>query len=163
MAWGFQHQRIDKLMKKGIRIITLSKYNSHTAPLFKMCNILKVKDILALKELKLYYQFLHNKLPCLLVALRSPPGMGGGRIIESPCQLTVYFAPQMQTRSRFNIYCTSVCRLKPAEVAFLNEYCTVMRPVAQALNLLQVYCKIMFINCNMPDVGSCNSSKIHKF
>ena len=89
--------------------------------------------------------------------------MGGGRIIESPCQLTVYFAPQMQTRSRFNIYCTSVCRLKPAEVAFLNEYCTVMRPVAQALNLLQVYCKIMFINCNMPDVGSCNSSKIHKF
>ena len=63
MTWGFQHQRIDKLMKKGIRIITLSKYNSHTAPLFKMCNILKVKDILALKELKLYYQFLHNNLP----------------------------------------------------------------------------------------------------
>ena len=70
MTCSFQHQRIDKLMKKGIRIITLSKYNSHTAPLFKMCNIIKVKDILALKEFKFYYKSLHNNLPHYLQNLK---------------------------------------------------------------------------------------------
>lgn len=35
MAWGFQTNRIIKLQKKALRIITLSNYNSHTEPLHK--------------------------------------------------------------------------------------------------------------------------------
>ena len=37
--------------------------DDHTAPLFKKLNLLTIKDILALQELKLYYTFLHNNLP----------------------------------------------------------------------------------------------------
>ena len=60
---GYQCHRLKKLQKRAIRIITLSKYNDHTAPLFKKLNILTIKDILALQELKLYYKFIQNNLP----------------------------------------------------------------------------------------------------
>ena len=62
-TWGYQCHRLQKLQKMAIRIITLSKYNDHTAPLFKKLNLLTIKDILALQELKLYYKFIHNNLP----------------------------------------------------------------------------------------------------
>ena len=62
-TWGYQCNRLQKLQKRAIRIITLSKYNDHTAPLFKKLNILTIKDILALQVLKLYYKFIHNNLP----------------------------------------------------------------------------------------------------
>ena len=62
-TWGYQCHRLQKLQKRAIRIITLSKYNDHTAPLFKKLNLLTIKDILALQELTLYYKFIHNNLP----------------------------------------------------------------------------------------------------
>ena len=62
-TWGYQCNRLQKRQKRAIRIITLSKYNDHTAPLFKKLNLLTIKDILALQELKLYYKFIHNNLP----------------------------------------------------------------------------------------------------
>ena len=64
--WGFQCERINKLQKKAIRIITRSKYNEHTSPLFKTMTLLTVKDMQALQELKFYYKFIHNKLPAYL-------------------------------------------------------------------------------------------------
>ena len=63
MTWGYQCQRINILQKRAIRFITLSKYNSHTAPLFFKLKLLTVKDILALQELTFYYKFTHNELP----------------------------------------------------------------------------------------------------
>ena len=62
-TWGYQCHRLQKLQKRVIRIITLSKYNDHTAPLFKKLNLLIIKDILALQELTLYYKFIHNNVP----------------------------------------------------------------------------------------------------
>ena len=61
--WGHSSNRIFKLQKKALRIITLSKYNSHTEPLFKSLNLLKVKDLYELKILKTYYNFCHGLLP----------------------------------------------------------------------------------------------------
>ena len=61
-TWGYHCHRLQKLQKTAIRIITLSKYNEHTAPLFKKLNLLIIKDILALQELKLYYKFIHNNV-----------------------------------------------------------------------------------------------------
>ncbi len=46
-----------------IRIISLGKYNVHSEPIFKKLNLLTVKDILKLQELKFYYKFKNNKLP----------------------------------------------------------------------------------------------------
>ena len=44
LAWGFRMGRLDKMQKRAIRIITRSKYNSHTDPLFRKFNLLKAKD-----------------------------------------------------------------------------------------------------------------------
>ncbi len=69
LNWGYACERITKLQKKAIRIISTSKYNAHTEPIFKSLNLLKVKDILKLQELKFYYKFRHNKLPHYLQQL----------------------------------------------------------------------------------------------
>ncbi len=63
LAWGYKCDRITKLQKRAVRIISISKYNSHTEPLFKELKLLKVEDILKLKELKFYYKFKHSSLP----------------------------------------------------------------------------------------------------
>ena len=46
-----------------MRIITCSKYNAHTEPIFKKLNILKVNDIYKLTAIKFYYKFKNNLLP----------------------------------------------------------------------------------------------------
>ena len=52
-----------KLHEPLVRIITCSKYNAHTDPLFKSIEILKVAKIFNLNALKFYYKYLHGKLP----------------------------------------------------------------------------------------------------
>jgi hypothetical protein len=51
LAWGYQCTRIEKLQKRIVRILSLSKYNAHTEPIFKTLKLLKVNDILKLQEL----------------------------------------------------------------------------------------------------------------
>ncbi len=63
LTWGYQYDRILKLQKRIVRIINLSKYNAHTEKIFKTIKLLKVNDILKLKELKLYYKYKNKKLP----------------------------------------------------------------------------------------------------
>ena len=54
-------------IKKSVQIITLSRYNAHTEPLFKNLNLLKVEDILKLQELKFYFRCIHKNLPAYLL------------------------------------------------------------------------------------------------
>ena len=62
LVWGYKCNRLVKLQKRLVRIITRSKYNVHTDPLFKRTEILKVANILDLNALKFYYKYLHGKL-----------------------------------------------------------------------------------------------------
>ena len=57
LTWGFKIGRIEKLQKRAVRIITCSKYNAHTEPLFKTLNLLKVSDMFTLNLLKMYYKY----------------------------------------------------------------------------------------------------------
>ncbi len=66
LSWGYQCDRIIKLQKKAVRIISLSKYNAHTEPIFKSLKLLRVTEILRLQELKFYYKFKHGLLPSYL-------------------------------------------------------------------------------------------------
>ena len=61
--WGFEWDRISKLQKRDLRIITNSKYNAHTDPLFKQLHLLKVKDIFDVQCLKFWHKFVNKKLP----------------------------------------------------------------------------------------------------
>ena len=63
LSWGFQCKRLEKLQKRIIRIITCSKYNAHTDPLFKRVNVLKINDVFKLNALKFYYTYTNNELP----------------------------------------------------------------------------------------------------
>ena len=63
LGWGFACSRLTKMQKRIIRIITCSKYNAHTSPLFKSLRILTLDDMLRLNTLKFYYKYLHNELP----------------------------------------------------------------------------------------------------
>ena len=63
LAWGFKSDRLLKLQKGAVRIITCSKYNAHTKPLLKALNLLKVEDIMKIKALKSYYKYKQNELP----------------------------------------------------------------------------------------------------
>ena len=49
--------------KKAIRLITCSKWNSHTSPLFKSNNILKVFDLPVLQVGSFMYKGMKNLLP----------------------------------------------------------------------------------------------------
>ena len=53
-ARGYKCDRIQKLQKKLVRIISVSKYNAHPEPLFKSLKLLKIEHKLKLQELKLY-------------------------------------------------------------------------------------------------------------
>ena len=62
-AWGFKCNRIFTLQKKALRIITKSKFNSHTEPLFRELSILKVEHIFQMQCLKLYYNVINERTP----------------------------------------------------------------------------------------------------
>ena len=55
--------KIVKLQKKAVRIITNSKYNAHTDPIFGKLNILKFDDLVDSKIYEFVSKFFLNKLP----------------------------------------------------------------------------------------------------
>ena len=63
LSWGLQSNRILKLQKKAVRIITLSKFNSHSEPIFKRLNVLKVDSLYQMKLLIFGYKLQHKTLP----------------------------------------------------------------------------------------------------
>ena len=66
-AWGNisnpEINRLKKIQKRAIRLICQAKYNSHTEPLLRKLNLLKLDDIFALNCIKIYVRNLQNKLP----------------------------------------------------------------------------------------------------
>ena len=63
LSWGTNTRRLFKLQKKAVRIIAKGKYNSHTDPIFKSLNLLKIEDLYKLKMLKFYYKYCNGTLP----------------------------------------------------------------------------------------------------
>ena len=63
LLWGYTNKRIFKLKKKAVRIIYKERRLSHTDPIFKILNLLKINDIYHLQLLKLYFKCKQNLLP----------------------------------------------------------------------------------------------------
>ena len=63
LIWGHQSDRIHKLQKRAIRLITGSKYNTHSERLFKRLNLLKITDIFNLSQLKFFHKYINTQLP----------------------------------------------------------------------------------------------------
>ena len=62
-TWGFDSNRIIKLQKRRVRIITRSTYNAHTQPLMKQVNILSVPDMQLLNSMEFYYKYKRDEVP----------------------------------------------------------------------------------------------------
>ena len=75
LAWGYQTDRLFKLQKKTVRIICLGKFNCHSEPLFKKLQLLKIKDIHTLQELKFYHQLRNNQLPSYFRKMTNDHGL----------------------------------------------------------------------------------------
>ena len=63
LCWGYDCHNLFKLQKKAIRTVCKTKYNSHTDPLFKQLNLLKIEDIFKVQCLKFFFKFENNKVP----------------------------------------------------------------------------------------------------
>lgn len=63
LLWGWKSDGLARLQKKAIRVITNSRYNEHTEPLFKKLNLLKVTHISMLHDLKFCYKLQNVQLP----------------------------------------------------------------------------------------------------
>ena len=62
-AWGYQCERIFKLQKRAVRLITLAKFNAHSEPIFKSLNLLKVQDVFEICQMRFYHNYLNKNLP----------------------------------------------------------------------------------------------------
>ena len=63
IAPHFNTHRLIKLQKRAIRIIADSKCNSHTEPLLKSLNILKINDIFTIQCLKFFHNYINDRVP----------------------------------------------------------------------------------------------------
>ena len=65
--WGLSEKqftdKIFKIQKNALRIISRAGFNSHTSPLFKSYNILKVQDQVILMNWLFVHDYLNGKLP----------------------------------------------------------------------------------------------------
>jgi hypothetical protein len=71
VAWGNTDasliKRISTLQKKAIRLISGSKYNSHTSPIFKYLKTLNFHDLFQTECCKIYMKYCRNELPSYLM------------------------------------------------------------------------------------------------
>jgi len=65
IAWGSSNyvSQLETIQKKAVRIINNKPYNSHTLPLFKQSNILRIHDLYRLQVLLFAHDIKYCKLP----------------------------------------------------------------------------------------------------
>ena len=74
LTCGFDYYRIEKLQKRFVRIISSSKYNAHSEPLFKILDILKIEHLFSQSCLKFVYKFKKWQLTNYFSSLQCVPG-----------------------------------------------------------------------------------------
>ena len=70
-CWGFNQERILKLQKKAMRNICSSGYLSHSEPLFKKLNVLKIYGMFKLQLLTFCFDLINNNLPAYFINMSS--------------------------------------------------------------------------------------------
>ena len=63
LCWGHKSGKLFRLQKRAMRLITDSKYNAHTEPLFKKLNCLMIDDVYSLNMLKFRYKSINETVP----------------------------------------------------------------------------------------------------
>ena len=61
-VWGFNTNRLFKLQKRAVRVISKSKFNAHTDPFSKTYRFIKKEDLHKLNVLTFYYKLIHKNI-----------------------------------------------------------------------------------------------------
>ena len=69
VSGGYHSETIFNLQKKTVQYITCSYYKTHTDPLFKSLQFLKIGAMYAMKILKFYFYLYHHKLPKIWITI----------------------------------------------------------------------------------------------
>jgi hypothetical protein len=69
LSWGTFTGQIEKLQKKALRIISFSNRISHTEPICKALDVLNIRDMYKVKQLKFYFKLCNNNLPSFFDSL----------------------------------------------------------------------------------------------
>ena len=123
LVWGSKSGKILQLQKKAIRAVSCAGYISHTEPLFKVYDILKVNDIYKYKLLTLHYNAKKSNIPIYIFKFL-PDLSQGARKYEIR-------NPRLQPPVHIHEYITGTCRYQLA--VLLNEINLIVEP----LNLLK--------------------------
>ena len=145
--WVFEGERLSKLKKRALRIMTNSGCNAHTEPLFKELHLLKVQDIIDVQCLQFCYKFMNKKLPnyfrnmfkynmsCMIWKLEITIGF-------------TYFQPSRPTRA-----CNVLRHHKPELLSKFSQYlinrikthsmCSVSRQIKYYLTDLHGYAYVL--------------------
>ena len=102
LSWGFKSDRIFKLQKRAVRIITCSKYNAHEELLLKTLHLLKIEDIMKTKALKLYYKYKRNELPKCFESMFTESNDNHSHDIRHDTKSLLY---QLRTKTRKGRLC----------------------------------------------------------
>ena len=57
-------KKLEIQQKKAVRIISQSRYNAHTVPIFQDFEILPITEQAKYSKLLIMYDFVHHRLPC---------------------------------------------------------------------------------------------------
>ena len=156
LAWGSNTSRMFQMQKKCVRLITNSKYNAHTNPLFLSLNLLKLEDIYKINILKFHFQYCHNLLPFYLQNLNFRQ------------QSDVH---QHNTRNKNFLYVEKTLlklsdkSLRHNTVKLINTTpnCMLDKIHSHSLQGLTNYCKLYYISsynptCNVDNCYVCNAN-----
>ena len=151
-VWGFHCDRLFKLQKRAVRIISRAKYNAHTEPLFKAHRLLKVSDIFRLHTLKLYYIFLHGTLPVYLFSVIQPNTVTHTYNTRNRSRPLTLRSRTTAAQKRLRAYLPQCLNTTPPDVKNKLE--------THSMNGFSTYFKYYYINrynvvCNIPDCYIC--------
>ena len=116
LVWGNKSGKILQLQKKAIRAVSCAGYISHTEPLFKVYDILKVNDIYKYKLLTLYYNAKKSNIPIYIL----PDLSQEARKYEIR-------NPRLQPLVHIHEYITGTCRYQLP--VLLNEINSIVEPL----------------------------------
>ena len=139
--------KLEAAQKRCIRIITNSKYNQHTTPLFHKTKTLALKDIIELSNLKLANRILRKLEPEEVISIfpikpRTNTRAGGKLLLEVPSTQT-----KMEKRlPNFNV---PLCwkRASNYGIKLLTSEGTLARKFKDRMNMIYGYFKCELTKC----------------
>ena len=105
ISWGTHNVAILQLQKRALRAICNSGYKSHSEPLFKMCNVLKINELYETKLLTFYHKIANNNTSINFVNYKPAHSVGNVRYsIRSP-----KFVLPLHRHEFYRLTCSTSC------------------------------------------------------